>query len=41
MRNYLQHIIQQELWFRSPKHNMVACSCDEGFIKYNRKVMDT
>ncbi len=41
MQNYLQHIIQENLWYHSPKHNMVAYSCDERFIKFNRKGIDT
>lgn len=41
MINYLQHITKQNLWFRSQNQNMVALSCDEGFIKFNRKVMVT
>ena len=41
MINYLQHIIKQNLWFRSPKHDVSAPSCDERIIKFNRKVMYT
>jgi hypothetical protein len=41
MINYLQHIIKQDLWFRSPIHNLVAFSCDERLLKFNREVIDT
>lgn len=40
MRNYLQHIIKQNLWFRSPRP-VATFSCDERFIKYTRKVVYT
>ena len=40
MTNYLQHSIQNDLCFSSPKL-MAAVGNDERFKIYTRKVMDT